>query len=69
MNAIKENTDKSFLELERIVRDAVKARALYKIRLFGDEGKAKDFKATSEIGVKNSRTVISVSDIRKTNLM
>ncbi|HUM83031.1 MAG TPA: ketose-bisphosphate aldolase [Lachnospiraceae bacterium] len=55
MNAIKENTDKSFLELERIVRDAVKARALYKIRLFGDEGKAKDFKAASEIGVKKQQ--------------
>lgn len=40
MDAISKNVGKSFLELERAVRDAVKERALYKIRLFGDEGKA-----------------------------
>ena len=40
MMAVAANVDKPFLELERAVRDAVKKRALYKIRLFGDEGKA-----------------------------
>ena len=40
MEAISKNTDKSFLELERLVRQAIKERALYKIRLFGDENKA-----------------------------
>ncbi len=40
MEAIKKNTNNSFLELERAVRVAVKERALYKIRLFGDENKA-----------------------------
>lgn len=40
MEAIKGNADDSFLELERKVRSAVKARALEKIKLFGTEGKA-----------------------------
>jgi len=40
MGAIQKNTDKSFLELERAVRQAVKERALYKIELFGDADKA-----------------------------
>ena len=40
MAAIAENVDKSFLELERAVRAAVKQRALEKIYLFGDDGKA-----------------------------
>lgn len=40
MGAIQKNTDSSFLELERAVRQAVKERALYKIELFGDADKA-----------------------------
>ena len=40
MAAIRRGTDKSFLELERSVRQAVKERALYKIELFGDADKA-----------------------------
>lgn len=40
MTAVAANTDKPFLELERAVRAAVKQRALEKIYLFGDDGKA-----------------------------
>ena len=40
MDAIRKNTDASFLELERAVRQAVKDRAKYKIELFGDADKA-----------------------------
>jgi ketose-bisphosphate aldolase len=40
MDAINKNGDKSFLDLERAVREAVKVRALKKIYLFGTEGKA-----------------------------
>lgn len=40
MDAVRENTDKSFLELERAVRQAVKQRASEKIVLFGADGKA-----------------------------
>lgn len=40
MDAIRANSDDSFLELERKVRSAVKARAMEKIKLFGTEGKA-----------------------------
>ncbi|MCI6637933.1 MAG: ketose-bisphosphate aldolase [Bilifractor sp.] len=40
MGAIRKNTDSSFLELERAVRQAVKDRAKYKIELFGDGDKA-----------------------------
>lgn len=40
MDAVRANTDEHFLELERAVRKAVKERAAYKIRLFGDEGRA-----------------------------
>lgn len=40
MAAIQRGTDKSFLELERSVRQAVRERALYKIELFGDADKA-----------------------------
>ncbi len=40
MTAIGANTDKPFLEVERAVRLAVKQRALEKIVLFGDDGKA-----------------------------
>lgn len=40
MGAIRQNNDASFLELERAVRDAVKQRAMEKILLFGDDGKA-----------------------------
>lgn len=39
MDAVRENTDKSFLELERAVRGAVKQRAKEKILLFGTDGK------------------------------
>lgn len=39
MDAIRENTDTSFLELERAVRAAVKQRAKEKILLFGTDGK------------------------------
>ena len=40
MDAIREHTDVSFLELERFVRAAVKQRASEKIVLFGADGKA-----------------------------
>lgn len=40
MDAIREHTDVSFLELERFVRAAVKQRASEKILLFGADGKA-----------------------------
>lgn len=40
MDAVKVNVDKSFLELERAVRSAVKQRALEKLELFGSVGKA-----------------------------
>lgn len=40
MAAINENIDKPFLEVERAVRAAVKKRAMEKIILFGDDGKA-----------------------------
>lgn len=39
MTAVKANVDVPFLELEREVRKAVKARAEYKINLFGTAGK------------------------------
>ncbi|MDY3973695.1 ketose-bisphosphate aldolase [uncultured Veillonella sp.] len=40
MDAIRENTENTFLELERAVRQAVKQRAMEKIKLFGTDGKA-----------------------------
>lgn len=40
MDAIRENTDSTFLELERAVRQAVKQRAMEKIKLFKTDGKA-----------------------------
>ncbi len=40
MHAVHAHTDATFLELEREVRKAVKARATQKIVLFGDDGKA-----------------------------
>lgn len=40
MEAIRENTENTFLELERAVRQAVKQRAMEKIKLFGTDGKA-----------------------------
>ncbi len=40
MDAIREHTDATFLELERFVRAAVKQRAAEKIVLFGADGKA-----------------------------
>ena len=40
MTAIAANVDQPFLALEREVRAAVKQRALEKITLFGDDGKA-----------------------------
>ena len=42
MAAVNANCDKSFLELERAVRAAVKQRASEKIILFGADGKATD---------------------------
>lgn len=39
MDAVRENQDNSFLELERAVRQAVKQRATDKIMLFGTDGK------------------------------
>ncbi|MDT2600044.1 class II fructose-bisphosphate aldolase [Enterococcus hulanensis] len=39
MDAVRENQDNSFLELERAVRQAVKQRAIDKIMLFGTDGK------------------------------
>lgn len=40
MDAIKADTNTSFLELERNVRNAVKQRAIEKIMLFGTDGKS-----------------------------
>ena len=40
MSAIQKNVDQPFLHLEREVRNAVKERALEKIKLFGAKGKA-----------------------------
>lgn len=40
MDAVHAHTDATFLELEREIRKAVKARATQKIVLFGDDGKA-----------------------------
>jgi ketose-bisphosphate aldolase len=40
MDAVREHTDSSFLELERAVRKAVKQRAIEKIKLFGTDNKA-----------------------------
>ncbi|MBQ7196366.1 MAG: hypothetical protein IJS40_03045, partial [Synergistaceae bacterium] len=40
MDAVRENANASFLELERAVRAAVKKRASEKIILFGSDGKA-----------------------------
>lgn len=41
MDAVRANSEKPFLELERAVRAAVKQRAVEKIVLFGADGKAK----------------------------
>ncbi|MBS4912892.1 MAG: ketose-bisphosphate aldolase [Veillonella sp.] len=40
MDAVRENTNSTFLELERAVRQAVKQRAMEKIKLFKTDGKA-----------------------------
>ena len=40
MAAVQENQNQPFLHVEREVRNAVKARALEKIKLFGSDGKA-----------------------------
>ena len=40
MEAVEEHRGEPFLALERAVREAVKKRAMYKIRLFGDENRA-----------------------------
>lgn len=40
MEAINEHKDEPFLAVERAVRQAVKQRAMYKIKLFGDDGRA-----------------------------
>ena len=40
MEAINEHKDEPFLAVERAVRQAVKERAMYKIKLFGDDGRA-----------------------------
>lgn len=40
LDAIKENIDEPYLAMQRKVRDAVKERAMYKIKLFGDDGRA-----------------------------
>ena len=40
MEAINEHKDEPFLAVERAVREAVKERAMYKIKLFGDDGRA-----------------------------
>ena len=40
MEAINAHKDEPFLALEREVRKAVKERAMYKIKLFGDDGRA-----------------------------
>ena len=39
MEAINEHKDEPFLAVERAVRQAVKERAMYKIKLFGDDGR------------------------------
>lgn len=44
MDAIRENVDKPFLEVEQYVRKAVKQRAIEKILLLGDDGKASYWK-------------------------
>ena len=38
--AINEHKDEPFLALQREVRKAIKERAMYKIKLFGDDGRA-----------------------------
>lgn len=40
MEAINAHKDEPFLAVEREVRKAVKERAMYKIKLFGDDGRA-----------------------------
>lgn len=40
MDAVRANADEPFLALERKVREAIKERAMYKIKLFGDDHKA-----------------------------
>ena len=40
MEAIEEHRGEPFLAVERAVREAVKKRAMYKIKLFGDEKRA-----------------------------
>ncbi len=40
MTAVNAHKDEPFLAVEREVRNAVKERAMYKIRLFGDDGRA-----------------------------
>ena len=40
MEAINAHKDEPFLALEREVRKAIKERAMYKIKLFGDDGRA-----------------------------
>ncbi|HBO37102.1 MAG TPA: ketose-bisphosphate aldolase [Pasteurellaceae bacterium] len=40
MEAVNEHKDKPFLAVQREVRDAIKKRAMYKIKLFGDNGRA-----------------------------
>lgn len=40
MEAVNAHKDEPFLALEREVRKAVKERAMYKIKLFGDDGRA-----------------------------
>lgn len=47
MDAIKAHPDVSFLELEQFVRQAIKQRAVEKILLFGDDGKA-DYRLEKE---------------------
>jgi hypothetical protein len=40
MEAVNAHKDEPFLAMQREVRKAIKERAMYKIRLFGDEGRA-----------------------------
>lgn len=40
LDAIKENINEPYLAMQRKVREAVKERAMYKIKLFGDDGRA-----------------------------
>ena len=40
MDAIRNNPNDSFLELERKVRESIKVRAIEKIKLFGADGRA-----------------------------